>query len=204
MIAIYDEQLVKVGTKTRREVHEKGYWHKTFHCWILLKEQTGYSIYLQLRSKQKKDYPHLFDITAAGHLLAHETVEDGIREVQEELGIAANAKEFILLGVIKNTIISKKMIDKEFSYVHIYVAKEIPAFMLQQEEVAGMVKGSFKEFYQLCMGEKNEMAVHGFAVRTDHSVESIEKRLDKSNLVPHEKAYWKNAALLIKNYLDKH
>ncbi|MEK4700857.1 hypothetical protein MKX47_14755 [Solibacillus sp. FSL R7-0668] len=51
-----------------------------------------------MRSKLKKDYPNQFDITAAGYLLATETVLDGVRELYEELGINIAFEELKALG----------------------------------------------------------------------------------------------------------
>ncbi|WP_233522994.1 NUDIX domain-containing protein [Peribacillus saganii] len=60
-------------------------------------------MYFQLRSEEKKDFPSLFDISAAGHILANETVEDGIREVKEELGIDISMNDLEYVGVIKDS-----------------------------------------------------------------------------------------------------
>lgn len=32
---IYDDQQNWIGTSLRSEVHAKGYWHRSFHCWIV-------------------------------------------------------------------------------------------------------------------------------------------------------------------------
>lgn len=87
MIKIYDEQKNPLGITSRDIVHQKGYWHDTFHCWFLKNENNIDYIYFQLRSKVKNDFPNLLDITAAGHILANETVGEGIREIKEELGM---------------------------------------------------------------------------------------------------------------------
>ncbi|GKU82741.1 NUDIX domain-containing protein [Niallia sp. NCCP-28] len=203
LITIYDENLTEIGSKSRKEIHEKGYWHKTFHCWILLKEQGRYSIYLQLRSGDKKDYPDLFDITAAGHLMAHETVEDGIREVKEELGIDIKHEDLISLGVVKNTIQTNRMIDNEFSHLYLCVFEKEPPFCLQKEEVAGIVKGDFADFYQLCIEEQKSMKVERVTVSADNKIEDLKKLIGKADFVPHEESYFRKAASLMKQYLDR-
>ena len=32
---IYDDQQNWIGTELRSVVHAKGYWHRSFHCWIV-------------------------------------------------------------------------------------------------------------------------------------------------------------------------
>jgi isopentenyldiphosphate isomerase len=79
-LKIFDKDRNQVGVATRGEVHRIGHWHKAFHCWFVSREDEIDYIYLQLRSNLKKDYPNLLDITAAGHLLAHETVPYGFHK----------------------------------------------------------------------------------------------------------------------------
>ena len=58
------------------------------------------------------------DITAAGHLLAHETVfQDGIREIKEELGIDVSSNELELLGIIDYCVEREDFIDKEIANI---------------------------------------------------------------------------------------
>lgn len=35
ILDIFDAQMKHIGTAERKEVHTKGFWHKTFHCWIV-------------------------------------------------------------------------------------------------------------------------------------------------------------------------
>ena len=100
-IRIVDDRRRPLGVTTREEVHRKGYWHETFHCWVCTGDQEEKSVYLQLRSPQKKDFPNLLDITAAGHILADESIEDGIRELHEEIGLPISIEELLSLGIIK-------------------------------------------------------------------------------------------------------
>ncbi|MFC0271472.1 hypothetical protein ACFFIX_08395 [Metabacillus herbersteinensis] len=88
-----------------------GHWHEAFHCWFIGKEGGIDYVYLQICSNEKKDYPNLLDITAAGHLLSHETIYDGVREVKEELGINVTYAELVPIGVIKYCVTKENFID---------------------------------------------------------------------------------------------
>ncbi|MNJ40028.1 isopentenyl-diphosphate delta-isomerase [compost metagenome] len=100
MLNIYDENRVHIGVATRADVHQFGYWYESIHCWFVSHDENEDYIYFQLRSEHKRDYPNLLDITAAGHLLSHETVEDGVREIKEETGIEVSMSELTSLGVM--------------------------------------------------------------------------------------------------------
>ncbi|WP_347561789.1 NUDIX hydrolase [Bacillus timonensis] len=110
-IKIFDDHKNPIGVASRSDVHRIGYWHEVFHCWFIDNEEGIDYIYLQLRSKNKKDYPNLFDVTAAGHLLADETVEDGVREIKEELGIDVAFEELIKLGVLDYSVVQEDFMN---------------------------------------------------------------------------------------------
>lgn len=196
---IFDAERKHIGVATREEVHEVGHWHETFHCWFLCtKDEIDY-IYFQIRSEIKKDYPNLLDITAAGHMLANETIYDGLREVEEELGIHISFNDLISLGIIKNCIITDTIIDKEFSHVFLYKMNEPSIeYALQKEEVSGIVRAEFHSFHEFCLGDKTEISIEGFKINPDGSEVSIHKTVNKSSFVPHQKSYLKSVARLIK------
>lgn len=163
ILKIFDENYNQIGTKSRDEVHKKGYWHEVFHCWVLQKQEDEWLIYFQLRSKNKKDYPNQFDITAAGHLLATESVDDGVRELQEEIGLTVAFKDLTSLGVIQYVIDNKNIKDYEFANVFIFEHQgSIEDFKLQTEELDGMFYGKLADFIELAKGMRENIEITGY------------------------------------------
>ena len=81
---VLDELGAHVGVERRDVVHRDGLWHRCFHLWVL----SGGGVLLQRRAADKDAFGGMLDATAAGHLLAGESVADGVREAEEELGVA--------------------------------------------------------------------------------------------------------------------
>ena len=192
-LRIYDEHRVAQGVASRQVVHEKGYWHETFHCWVVSREKDQDLIYLQLRSRDKKDFPGLFDITAAGHLLADESVKDGVREVSEELGLKISFNELIPLGTTKDQLAIGDFLDNEHCHCFLYFKKDNNdhTFELQKEEVSGIAKVDFEEFAALISRAKDRVEVEGF-ISTLEGKETFKKEISLTDLVPHSALYWQN------------
>jgi isopentenyldiphosphate isomerase len=200
MLKIFDENRNEIGVAPRDEVHKFGYWHETFHCWFVLSEGGVDYLYFQLRSEIKKDYPNLLDITAAGHLLAHETILDGIREVKEELGIAVSFDSLISLGIIKYCVEMENFIDKELASAFLYHSKHtFDEYELQVEEVSGIVRAEFNSFYELWFGNRHEIMIEGFEINQDGSRASVKRNVSKSCFVPHEDDYYEQILISIRN-----
>lgn len=163
ILKIFDENYNQIGTKFRDEVHKEGYWHEVFHCWVLQKQEEEWHIYFQLRSKNKKDYPSQFDITAAGHLLANESIEDGIRELHEEIGLTVPYHDLISLGVIQYVVDNESIKDYEFANVFIYLLQgTIDDFQLQTEELDGIFYGKLADFTELAKGLRDRIQITGY------------------------------------------
>ncbi|MCH7322497.1 NUDIX domain-containing protein [Solibacillus sp. MA9] len=170
-LAIFDEHYHKIGEAIRDEVHAKGYWHEVFHCWVIEKIEDEWMIYLQLRSKLKKDYPNQFDITAAGHLLATETILDGVRELHEELGINIAFEELKALGVIPYKIYNEIIKDYEFANVFIYeITNGLDTFQIQREELDGMYYMRLQDFFNLSNDTITSALVTGYYYQGDEKV----------------------------------
>ena len=95
---VYDEALNHIGVKARAAVHRDGDWHQVFHCWVIGRDADGGSFVILQKRAPNKDYPGKIDISAAGHLEAGETVRDGVREIEEELGLQVGFEDLIPLG----------------------------------------------------------------------------------------------------------
>jgi 8-oxo-dGTP pyrophosphatase MutT (NUDIX family) len=102
------------------------------------------------------------DITAAGHILSHETILDGVREVKEEIGIEVCRDELALLGVIDYCVVKENFIDKEIAHTYLYEYKQsFDDFVLQEKEVAGIFRTEFNEFYDLWTGSIHTIKLTG-------------------------------------------
>jgi isopentenyldiphosphate isomerase len=97
LLDVVDEHGEHLGIKRRDAVHRDGDWHVAFHLWVVRAD----GVLLQRRSRAKASWPGYLDATAAGHLLAGEEVSDGLREVEEELGVAYAFSELRPVGVFR-------------------------------------------------------------------------------------------------------
>ncbi|MDF2946553.1 MAG: hydrolase [Bacillales bacterium] len=204
LLKIFDENHNNIGITSREEVHRLGYWHESIHFWFISKSNEKYYIYLQIRSKSKKDYPGLLDITAAGHILAEETIQDGIREVKEEVGIDVSFDCLIPLGIINYSVIKEDFIDKEIANVFLYLNdRDLEDFSLQTEEVSGIVRAEFRDFVKLFHGEVETINVQGYV----HDFEGNKKLLDKSvgkiNFVQHPSSYYEDIIMKITDVIGR-
>lgn len=174
-LKVFDENYTYIGEETREDIHEKGLWHETFHCWLV--DETN--VFIQKRSATKKDFPGLYDITAAGHLLADEDIMDGIREVEEELGIQVDPSKLRRMGFVRDIIRLPGFVDKEFANVFLYQSSFAPNdFTLQQEEVESIHSVPIKDLQELFRGEVDEI------------IFGNEIPLTLSDFVPHETNYF--------------
>ena len=96
---VVDEVGRYVRTAPRDEVHERGEWHRVFHCQIVTLRDGVPTAVLQQRSRSKAAFAGLIDISAAGHLAAGETPLEGVRELEEELGVSPASADLVPLGV---------------------------------------------------------------------------------------------------------
>lgn len=203
-IHVYSSAREPIDITNRKTAHEKGLWHQTFHLWIMDVSEHEPQLYLQLRSQIKKDFPNLYDITAAGHLLAEETPLDGLREVEEELGLSLTEKDISFIGQFLDVIHTDTFLDHEFALSYVYFQSlSDREFQLQKEEVAGIVKVPFHQFKQLCFNETSFMNATGFYEDGGKRF-TIEKKLTRDDLVPHSLSYLQQTAIALENQMNEH
>ncbi|MEW9698701.1 NUDIX domain-containing protein [Paenibacillus sp. SI8] len=189
---IYDEQMNWQGVAPRSEVHAKGLWHRTFQCWIVSCESADPVLLLQLRSPDKDLFPNLLDISSAGHLAAGEEVRDGVRELEEELGLKVDFGDLIACGLFtKEDFISEQLIDREFCHVFVYRCDQpLDAYKLQPEEVSGIYAVNVKAFEQLIHGQTVSIEGEGVQLMDNGQLVATRKLISLSELVPHPAAYY--------------
>ena len=141
IVDIFDDNFHQIGTALKSKVHREGIWHQTFHCWIVRKREGRAYILFQKRAMQKEDSPGLLDISAAGHLIAGEKKEQGVREITEELGILPSVDNMCYLGVRIATYYFRHIRNKEFCHVYLLENNTpLEQFQLRGEEVYGLAE----------------------------------------------------------------
>nr|WP_239584470.1 NUDIX domain-containing protein [Aquibacillus albus] len=153
-------------------------------------EQGKIYLLFQHRHPQKDLFPNLLDISAAGHLLSGETPEDGVREVEEELGLKVEYSDLISVGIFSEQLVGEAYKDFEHCHVFLYEFEgSIHSFDLQEEEVTGLVKIPFWEWKELIEGRKQQMRVTGFQIKDNQKIVK-DFTVKKQDFVPHQAEYY--------------
>ena len=125
----------------KSEAHRLGLWHRCFHCWICGSDPEGSYLLVQRRAATKDTWPGYLDVTAAGHLAAGEETLDGLREVEEELGLRVDPERLVPLGTRRVEQEIPVGCDREFHEVFLLFDVTPPADLrLQKEEVEAVFR----------------------------------------------------------------
>lgn len=144
----------------REEAKRQGHWRQTFDCWVLRRADDGARIVIQLRSKAKSSHPGTFDISAAGAMMAGETKEDGVRELEEELGITADPKKLYYLGVSKE--VTDNFGARNFAHTYFYETRLLPhECSPQASELDGVFEMKIADGLKLFSGEVETVEIEG-------------------------------------------
>lgn len=154
LLDIMNDRMEVVGALPRKQVHAEGQWHAAFHCWIVSEDADGNRyVVFQLRSKDKDLVPNSLDITAAGHLHAGETPMDGLRELEEELGIEVSGDALRYLGTHVEVYCDERHTNREFDRVYLLREdKPLLQYRVQPNEVSGLSKIAIQDGIDLFSG----------------------------------------------------
>ncbi len=120
-------------TATKKEVHERGLWYQAVHIWIV---NSNGELLIQLRGKNKKAKPNMWDISVAGHVSAGETpFQSALREIKEELGIDIQEEKLSSFGkVIQQAVLNNGTYRiNQFNTLYI-IEKDIPLSEMKMQE----------------------------------------------------------------------
>lgn len=159
---IVDENGEPTGVQKERSlVHRDGDLHRTSHVWIVRQKQEELQILVQKRSRDKDSFPGCYDISSAGHIPAGDGFEESaVRELYEELGIAARTEELVLCGTRRihweAVFHEKPFIDNQVSRVYLlWRNQDAEELQVQESEISEVRWFPFGELIRLV--EKNEI-----------------------------------------------
>ena len=202
LIDVFDGNHKHLGVLERTAVHQQGLWHQTFHCWVVGKHNSQEFVLLQLRSKNKKSYSDMLDITAAGHLEAGESPDDGAREVQEELGVQIGAITLRYLG-IKHDIADEPNGLKNREFSHVFLMRDdrkMSEYKLQESEVSGLVHVPISDGLSLFSGEVDEISCQATRIENGET-KTFLRSVKVSDLIPRVDSYYLKVFCLARRYL---
>ena len=115
-VDIYDENNQPLGlTKTRAEVHQQGYWHRTVHLYLV---NSKGEFLVHLRSPYKDQAPNCLDTRFGGHVtVGNDYLQTATKELQEEIGLVVQTTDLVLGKVYKHEG------DKNKEYTQAYYYK---------------------------------------------------------------------------------
>ena len=139
---ICDEDGQPTGQIVPRSIaHRDGILHRTAHVWIVRENEGRIQILLQKRSMEKESFPGLYDTSSAGHIPSgSEPLPSALRELNEELGVAAGPGDLAFAGKFRikyeKEFHGRPFRDNEVTWVYVCSRPvDIETLTLQKSEV---------------------------------------------------------------------
>jgi isopentenyldiphosphate isomerase len=132
--------------KPRGQVHRDGDWHRSVHIWVWGLLDGAPHLVFQRRSASKDTWPRALDVAVTGHLRAGESIEDALREAEEEIGLSVRPADVLRLGSRRRPERRPGVIDNELQEILARAAPvEIAALAPSPAELESIVALPFAE-----------------------------------------------------------
>lgn len=148
--------------KTAAQAIADGDWLGSINIWLYSLDPEPSIIY-QLRAPTVLWEPNKLDLAGGGHYSAGESGLDGLRELQEELGITIPRDKLQFFGPRLLAGVDAKGRERKW-HISVYVgeyAGTLEAMTLQEEEVYGVFKVPLKPLMQVFHGQAESLEVVG-------------------------------------------
>jgi isopentenyldiphosphate isomerase len=147
-------------TKPRWQVHRDGDWHGALHIWVGGVGADGEPFALfQRRSLTKDTWAGYLDTAIGGHIRSGETLDETVREAEEEIGLAVGLAELTLIGRHFITGSDGTVSEREVHTVYaVRCDQPLAEYRLHPEEVASLVSIPIDEVIALCAGERDQVS----------------------------------------------
>lgn len=204
IIDIYDANLRPLGSKDRKQAHYDGNWHRTFHCWVVDSTSTGPQVLFQKRSPTMKNFPGMLDVSAAGHLEAGESPEDGIREIVEELGIKVGKADVVYIGDrVEVSDQENGQQNREYQAVHLLLLREDQRnFHPDQHEIFGLYWIALRDGMELFGGRQSEVRITGIALDANGEYKPSSLLVGIKDFLPRIQRYYLTSLICIERLLE--
>jgi len=188
---LYDASGAPLGrSKPRGLVHRDGDWHRSLHVWVWGPAFGAPSLVLQRRSAGKDTHPLRLDIAVTGHVRAGESIEQTLREAEEEIGLLLCPADVVRLGLRRRPDRSRPgVIDNELQEIYLASAPvDVATLRPSPAELDAIVAVPLAEAARvLCDGGEARGAR---LVREGESARFADETVRGSDLVPAPDGYY--------------
>lgn len=187
-------------SKPRSEVHRDGDWHRALHVWITGVDENGPFLTFQRRSMAKDTWPGKLDATVGGHFRAGESLEETLREVDEEIGITVSLSDLRFIGkriAVSETGAGTK--DREIQDVFLLRdERPLTEFRPSPAELDALIRIQLDELLELLAGSRESISVRSVSPGQKYSVEA---GVTVGDFIQQVDRYFYRVAIAAKRYL---
>lgn len=204
IIDIFDANMVPTGTMERNAAQLAGEWYRTFHFW-LVSPLYGGSIIWQMRSKHKSHHGAQLGMTAGGHFQAGESLQDGLREVVEEIGVDFKYSDIEFLGWNTHVRNEGQKILRRFEAVHMarWDGDIESLHPTDPIEVGGLVWVPITDCFKIFMGQPHSVICDAFLHdETKNAYVRCTQKVDLSTFVVDRERYLLTVSIMAERLLE--
>ena len=179
--------------KPRAAVHRDGDWHRAVHVWMAGVDEQDAFLTFQRRSPAKDTWGGKLDATVGGHFRAGETLDETLREVEEEIGVRVEQAALQPLGVRVCVTESETTRDRELQFVFLWLNdRPLLDFAPNRDELASLIRIRITDLFDLYEGRAE--IIEGVVRRPDAVALNVEK-VGLADFIPNIDRYFYRMAI---------